>query len=71
MIKWRVKEIAEEKGISPSQLSRLASVSYSTVRRIFDDPYCSINVGTWNKIASALDVPVTCLIEDVEEGAAE
>jgi DNA-binding Xre family transcriptional regulator len=53
VLRLRVKEIAEEKNISQSKLSRLADIGYSTVRRIFDDPYCSISIDTLNKIAKS------------------
>jgi transcriptional regulator with XRE-family HTH domain len=71
MLRLRIKEIAEEKDISQSKLSRLADIGYSTVRRIFDDPYCSISIDTLNKIARALNVPALSLLEEVEENHAE
>lgn len=71
MLRLRVKEVAEEKSISQSKLSRLADIGYSTVRRIFDDPYCSISIDTLNKIAKALNVPAMSLLEEVEDGNVE
>lgn len=71
MLRLRVKEIAEEKEISQSKLSRLADIGYSTVRRIFDDPYCSVSIDTINKIAKALGVPALSLLEEAEEGTVE
>ncbi len=67
MIRQRIKEIAESKGINQGQLSRLSDVGYSTIRRIFDDPYYSINFSTLEKIARALGVPATELIEEVPD----
>ena len=67
MIRQRIKEVAESKGINQGQLSRLSDVGYTTIRRIFDDPYYSINFSTLEKIARALGVPATELIEEVPD----
>lgn len=67
MIRLKVKEIAEAKGINQGKLSRLADVGYSTIRRIFDDPYYSVNFTTLEKIAKALGIPATDLIEEVPD----
>ena len=65
MIRLKIKEIAESKGINQGQLSRLADVGYSTIRRIFDDPYYSVNFTTLERIAKALNVSATELLEEV------
>lgn len=67
MIRLRIKEIAESKGINQGQLSRLSDVGYTTIRRIFDDPYYSVNMSTLERIAKALGVPATELIEEVPD----
>ena len=67
MIKQRIKEVAEAKGISQGKLSRMADDGYSTIRRIFDDPYYSVNFSTLERIAKALEVPATDLIEEVPD----
>jgi DNA-binding Xre family transcriptional regulator len=67
MIRLKIKEMAESKGINQGQLSRLADVGYSTIRRIFDDPYYSVNFSTLERIARALEVPATELIEEVPD----
>jgi transcriptional regulator with XRE-family HTH domain len=67
-----VKEVAQEKNMSMHQLSLRAQISYYIIRAIFHDPYKSISSETLNRIAEALAVPVTALIEDVtREQAAE
>ena len=66
MIRLRVKEIAQQKGISMTRLSRLADTNYKTVKAIFDDQYREVTT-TLDKIATALEVPVTDLIEDVKD----
>ncbi len=67
MVRLRVKEIAERKGMSMGKLSRLADVSYKTVKRIYDDPLYSPTVATLGRLAKALEVPTSELIEDVAE----
>jgi DNA-binding Xre family transcriptional regulator len=67
MIKQRIKEVAEAKGITQGKLSRMSDVGYSTIRRIFDDPYYSVNFSTLERIAKALEVPATDLIEEVPD----
>jgi len=67
MVRLKVKEIAEQKGISLSKLSRIADVSYKTVQLMFRDPFHGFNTKTLEKIAQALNVPVSELFEEVPE----
>jgi DNA-binding Xre family transcriptional regulator len=67
MVRLKVKEIAEQKGISLSKLSRIADVSYKTVQLMFRDPFHGFNTKTLEKIAQALNVPVSELFEEVSE----
>ncbi len=67
MIRLRVKEVAKEKGISQGKLSRLANIDENTLKRIFRNPTGIVSTDTLNKLAKALDVPVTALIEDVPD----
>jgi DNA-binding Xre family transcriptional regulator len=67
MIRLRIKEIAEQKGISMTRLSRLADTNYKTIKAIFDDPYREVTTTTLNKIARALGVSVADLIEEIPD----
>lgn len=67
MVRLRVKEIAEAKGYNMSSLSRKADIGFSTVKRIFQDPYKEVTTTTLEKIARALEVSTSELIEDVDE----
>jgi len=67
MLRLRVKEVAQEKGFSQGKLARAADMATNTLRAIYRDPYREISTTTINKLARALDVPVTDLIEDVPE----
>jgi DNA-binding Xre family transcriptional regulator len=68
MVRIKVKEVAKSKGISQSKLSRLADVNVSTIQRIYRNPTTTnINIFTLEKIARALDVNVSELIESVPD----
>jgi DNA-binding Xre family transcriptional regulator len=67
MIRLRVKEIAREKGISMGKLQRDADLAYNTVRRIFKDPYYITTTETLGKLAKALGVPISELLEEVSD----
>jgi DNA-binding Xre family transcriptional regulator len=67
MLRLKVKEVAQEKGFGQGRLARAADMAMNTVRNIYRDPYREVTTTTINKLAKALDVPVTDLIEDVSE----
>jgi len=69
MLRLRVKEVAQAKGISMSKLSRIADVNYKTIQTIWRDPYHGLNTITLNKIAQALGVPTSELLEDVPDNS--
>ena len=69
-MRLRVKEVAKEKGFSQGRLARAADMAANTLRAIYRDPYREVSTITINKLAKALDVPVTELIEDVSEEVA-
>lgn len=65
MIRLRVRELAEMQKISMTRLSRISDVNYKTIRAIFDDPYRDVAYSTLDKIAKALHVEVSDLVENV------
>lgn len=67
MIRLKVKEIAEQKKVSMTRLSRIADVNYKTVHAIFTDPYRDVAYSTLDKLAKALGVTVPDLIENVPD----
>ena len=67
MLRLRVKEVAKEKGFSQGKLARAADMATNTLRAIYRDPYREVTTTTINKLAKALNVPVTELIEDVTD----
>lgn len=67
MIRLRVKEVAKEKGMSMGKLSRKSDVNYRTVKQIYANPTISITTYTLNKLAVALGVSASDLIEMVPD----
>ena len=67
MIRLRVKEVAAQKDMSMRKLSKNAGIAYNTLRTIYRNPYRQITTTTLEKLARALGVPSTDLIEDVPD----
>jgi DNA-binding Xre family transcriptional regulator len=65
MLRLRVREVAQEKKLSMNKLSQRSEVSYNIIKDIFRNPYRIVTTDTLNRLAAALGVPVTDLIEDV------
>ena len=63
----RVKEVAAEKYVSMTKLHKKSDVAYTTIRKIFRDPYSEVHLNTLNRLAKVLDVAVTDLIESVPD----
>ncbi len=63
----RVKEVAQEKGISMGKLHRAADVSYKTIKRIYSDPFYATTTITLGKLARVLGVSPGELIEEVPD----
>jgi transcriptional regulator with XRE-family HTH domain len=70
MIRLRVKEIAQAKGISQGKLSRMSDVDDNTIKRIYRNPTAIVTTETINKLARALGVSALELMEDIpDEGS--
>lgn len=63
MIRLRVKEVAEQRGMTMTTLSHRSEISFNTVKSIFRDPYKIINTDTLERLAKALDVNPADLLE--------
>lgn len=66
-IRLKVKEVADEKGLSMSMLSHKSFIASNTVRTIYHNPYRSVNTDTLMRLAAALGVSVFDLIEEVPD----
>ena len=73
MLRLRIKEAATAKGWTAMKLSHRSEVSYSLLRKLFRDPYHTITTSTLDRLATALEMPIAALVEDVseQEAAAE
>ena len=66
-LRLKVKEVAKERSMSMTRLHIKSEVAYSTIRRLFRDPFAEVTTTTINRLANALGVPPTHLLEDVPE----
>jgi DNA-binding Xre family transcriptional regulator len=66
-VRLRVKEIALEKGMSQGKLSRSADVDIKTLQRIYRQPTTIVTTETLGKLAKALGVDASELIESAPE----
>lgn len=71
MIRLRLKELAQQRGISQGKLSRMSDVDENTIKRIYRNPTAIVSTETINKLAHALGVATTELIEDVPDETVE
>ena len=67
MVRIRLKEILQEKDISMSKLSRMSDISFSTISRIINDKNYSPTLSKLERIARALDIPISDLYEEIEK----
>lgn len=54
----RIKELAQEKGISINHLCKISHVSNSTINRFFNDPNASIMIDTLKKLCIGLGIGI-------------
>lgn len=67
MIRLKIKEVAQEKGVSMRRLSREGNLAYKTVRAFWYNPYQEVTSTTLNKLAKYLEVRVSDLYDDISE----
>jgi DNA-binding Xre family transcriptional regulator len=63
MIRLRVQEVAKAKGMGMKKLASTANIAYNTLRTIYRDPHRQITTITLDKLAQALNVDASLLIE--------
>jgi DNA-binding Xre family transcriptional regulator len=67
MIRLRVKEVAKEKGIGQGKLARMSDIDVKTMQKIFQYPTSIVTTETLDRIAKALGVDASELIESVQD----
>ncbi len=66
-VRLKVKEVAEQKGMSQRQLSLRSGITIKNVQKIFRRPTSNVTTETLDKLARVLGVDASELIESVEE----
>ena len=66
IIKLKIREIAEAKGINPTQLSRKANISHTSIYRLWENEG-NPSLETLAAIAEALGVNLKDLFEEIKE----
>jgi transcriptional regulator with XRE-family HTH domain len=59
----RIKEIAQEKGLNMSQLSRQTGVDFTTIKTMFRNPHYNARIMTLVRIAEGVGVDLCTLFE--------
>ena len=67
MVRLKIRELAQQKGVSQGRLSRISDVDIKTIKRIYRDPLTIVTTETLGKIAKALQVDASELIESVAD----
>jgi transcriptional regulator with XRE-family HTH domain len=67
MVRLKVKEMADKKGLSQRQLFLRSGVDITTLQKIWKNPHTNITIETLGKLARALNVDSSELIEGITE----
>ena len=65
MVRLKVKEVAEARGVNKSQLSRRADLALTTVNELWDGTREDVRISTLAAIAGALGVKISDLYEEL------
>ena len=68
MLRWRLKEVMEDKQLSMAEVERLSGISRRTLNTIYNNPLHTGRLSTLDRLASGLDIPPCELIERVSAG---
>jgi transcriptional regulator with XRE-family HTH domain len=63
----KIKEYASQQGLSQNALARRADMDVKTIQRLYKDPTAEFSSITLGKLAKALGVSSSELIEDIED----
>lgn len=67
MIRLKVKEVAQAKGMSQRKLSIRSETDIKTIQKIYRYPNSVVTTETLDKLAKVLEVDVRELLESVDE----
>ncbi len=71
MVRLRIRELAEQKGMSQSRLQREAGVTMPMLRRYWSNETDSVHLVSMEKIAKALGVQVSDLFVNGSDAQSE
>jgi transcriptional regulator with XRE-family HTH domain len=63
----KIQEYARKKGLSQNALARRADMDVKTIQRLYKDPTAEFSSVTLGKLARALGLPSSELIEDIPD----
>ena len=63
----KIREYMEQQNLSQNALARRADMDVKTIQRLFKEPTAEFSSHTLGKLANALGVPSSELIEDITE----
>jgi DNA-binding Xre family transcriptional regulator len=66
-MRLKIREVAEQKGISQYRLHLRSEIALSSIRKFYQDPYSEIKLGTLARIADVLECDVCDLFETIEK----
>ena len=64
MIRLKIKEYAQAKGFTQGALGRAANIDDKTIRAIYHNPHHYVSTEVLDKIAQALNIDISCLVEN-------
>jgi DNA-binding Xre family transcriptional regulator len=64
MLRFRVREVAEQRGLTPRQHARLTQIDPKTILALWYNPYRDIKASTLSKCANALNISLHDLVEE-------
>ena len=67
MLRLKVREEAEKRGLNMAQLARRADIDQRTLRRIYRDPTQEISTHVLAKLAAALGIAPSDLLEVIDD----
>ncbi len=71
MVRLKVKEVAAAKGMSQRKLSLRSEVDIKTIQKIYRYPTSIVTTETLDKLARALRVDVSELVESISDNEAK
>jgi transcriptional regulator with XRE-family HTH domain len=66
---FRIKELAQERGMTADDLARRSGIKFGTVRNLWQNRTKDPSFSTISAIAKALEVPMESLVESLSASA--